>query len=185
MKELIEIAQHGDRKALRKLLMMHRALIEAVVRRFAWDDTAREDVMQNICMKVAGSIVEFTGTCRFSTWIYRIAANQCIDSNRRHARDRKKNEPVQQVGEIFPDLNAADGLSSVIDKESRTTVLDAVAKLPEGMRVACELYYLQQKSGEEAAEKLQVSIPAFFVRLSAARVRLKKELLKKGFKYDE
>jgi DNA-directed RNA polymerase specialized sigma24 family protein len=50
--------------------------------------------------------------------------------------------------------------------------------------MACELYYLQQKSGEEAAENLQISLPAFFVRLSAARVRLKKELLKKGFEYD-
>jgi RNA polymerase sigma-70 factor (ECF subfamily) len=184
MKELIEIAQHGDRKALRKLLMMHRALIEAVVRRFAWDYTAREDVMQNICMKVAGSIAEFNAACRFSTWIYRIAVNECIDSNRRHVRDRKKFEPLQQAGEIFPDLNAGDGLSSTLDKESRSEVLDAVAKLPEGMRMACELYYLQQKSGEEAAENLQISLPAFFVRLSAARVRLKKELLKKGFEYD-
>lgn len=185
MEKLIEIAQHGDRKALRKLLMMHRSLIEAVVHRFAWDDLAREDVMQNICMKVAGSIGEFTAACRFSTWIYRIAVNECIDSNRRHVRDRKKYEPLQQAGEIFPDLNAADGLSSTLDKESHRAVHDAIANLPEGMRVACELYYLQQQSGEEAAEKLQISVPAFFVRLSAARVRMKKELFKRGFKYDD
>ncbi len=170
MEKLIKMAQHGDRMALRKILMMHRSLIEAVVRRFAWDDSVREDVMQNICLKVVGSIGEFTGACRFSTWIYRIAVNESIDSNRRHVRDREKFEPLKQFGEIFPDLNASDGLSNIIDKESRILIIDAIAKLPEGMRVACQLYYLQQQSGEEAAEKLKISIPAFFVRLSAARV---------------
>ncbi len=179
MKELIENAKNGDRKALRELLLLHRTLIESVVRRFAWDESSREDIMQNICIKVVESIGEFAGTCRFSTWIYRIAVNECIDSNRKLARYRMKFEPVGKAGEIFPDLNASDGLSSVNDKENRKTVINVVARLPEGMRMACELYYLQQHSGEEAAAKLQISVPAFFMRLSAARERLKKELSKK------
>jgi len=183
MREQIEKAKLGDRLALRELLLMHRTLIESVVRRFTWDASGMEDVMQNVCVKVVGSIGAFTGTCRFSTWIYRIAVNECTDANRRHVRHRMKFEPVERAGDVFPDLNAADGLAGTLDEENRTAVLDAVSQLPEGMRLACELYYLHQQTGEEAAATLQISVPAFFVRLGAARERLKKELSKKGLGY--
>lgn len=183
MKELIINAQLGDRKALRELLVLHRPLIESVVHRFAWDGSVKEDIMQNVCIKVISSIMTFSGGCRFSTWVYRIVVNECIDANRKLVRYRMKFQPVEQVGNIFADLNAPDGLSGSIGQECRSAVIDAVSRLPEGMRVACELYYLQQQTGEEAAAKLQISVPAFFVRLSAARERLKKELLKKGLEY--
>jgi RNA polymerase sigma-70 factor, ECF subfamily len=180
MKQLIERAKNGDRHSLRELLLMHRHLIESVVRKFTWEVSGREDVVQNVFIKTMTSIKDFSGTCRFSTWIYRVAVNECVDANRRYARKEMRHEGCGSEMDMFPDLNAGDGLASAIGKETDAAVREAVATLPDGMRNAFELFYLQEMTGGEAAENLHITVAAFFVRLSAARERLKKELVKKG-----
>ena len=89
-KTLIESAQRGDRQSLRELLLEYRTLIESTVRRFVWDASGMEDVMQNVCVRVVSAIGSFSGACLFSTWLYRITVNECIDANRRHVRKKKK-----------------------------------------------------------------------------------------------
>jgi len=159
---------------------MHRTLIESVIRRFTWSAENLEDVMQNVFVKTIASIGGFDGKCRFSTWLYRVAVNECVDDNRRHLRKEKRFEPVEGGMDIFPDITSTDGLSDTISAEVISLLTSLITALPEGMRAACELYYMHQQTGEEAAATLQISVPAFFVRLSAARERLKKEMVKKG-----
>lgn len=83
--------------------------------------------------------------------------------------------------DIFPDPDAPDGFSNVDRKEIAVALRHSLKVLPDGMRSAYSLFYLEQLTGCEAAEMLGITLQAFFVRLSAARARLRQELVRKGF----
>lgn len=165
--------------------MTHQQLIQSVVRRYALDKAEHEDVLQNICKKVIFSIGTYTETARFPTWLYRLAMNECMDANRSYYRRRCKNETYGVKTDLFPDLNAADGLTDTLSGEVQETLKDVIVNLPEGMRTAIEFFYKEELTGNEAAEKLGISSQAFFVRLSAAREKIRQELFKKGVYHEK
>lgn len=180
MEKLIQKAQQGNREAMRSILVTYRQLIEGVVMKFVWNKESSDDAIQNVCLKVIRGIGTFEGNCRLSTWLYRIAVNECMQINRQKTRGEKMTLSGEADMDIFPAPDAPDGFTS-IDRSEMTTVLgDCMKQLPDGMRKACELYYVDQRSGSEAAGKLNITTEAFFVRLSAARARLRRELVRKG-----
>ncbi len=163
-----------------ELLLKHRGLVQAVVARFLWDRTAWEDVVQNIFTKVVGSMCEFSGRCRFSTWLYRIAVNECMEANRRHMRWARRMDGKESSVDVFADPNAPDGLTETIREEIHSAVRETISRLPDAMRRAFELFYARQYTGAEAARELDITVQAFFVRLSAARNKVKQELQSRG-----
>lgn len=180
MDRQLQLARRGDKNALRALLVQHRGLLERVVTRYLWNKKNWEDTMQNIFIKVITSIDCFNGDCLITTWLYRVAVNTCVEANRKQIRYTHHTRPMTDCDELFPDTNAEDGLTSLLHGEVRAALYEAVATLPEGMRVAFDLFYKKQYSGVEAAEQLGITVPAFFVRLSAARSRLKVAMSKRG-----
>jgi RNA polymerase sigma-70 factor (ECF subfamily) len=121
----------------------------------------------------------FKGTCRFSTWLYRIALNECMETNTRQSR----NTPLQiDSPELFGDPNARDGLAALSDAELRTAIHEAVRPLPLDQRTAFCLYYFEGYSGREAADAMKISEPNFFMKLKAARDKVKKSLLAQGWR---
>lgn len=179
MERLIRRARRGDRGALRELLFAQGTLVEAVVARFLWDAGTSEDVIQNVMLRATRTIGTFSGTCRFSTWLYRLVVNECMEANRRSARWRGRIDRGRDTA-IFADLNAPDGLAEAIRREQHTVLRGYVAELPKGMREAFELYYGEGCSGAEAARRLGITVQALFVRLSDARSRLKRKLIERG-----
>jgi len=180
MEKLIKKAQQGDREAMRSIMITYRQLIEAAVRKSVWNRECADDAIQNVCLKVIRSIGSFKGSCRFSTWLYRVAVNECMQMNRLSMRGRRITG--EECGmDIFPDPDAPDGFRNVDRKEIMTALSHCIKVLPDGMRSAYSLFYVEQFTGCEAAEKLGITLQAFFVRLSAARSRLRQELVKKGF----
>jgi len=180
MDTLIQRAQCGDRRAVRELLMTHRNLVESVVRRFLWDKGMWEDVVQSAMLRVVDSINDFAGKCRFSTWLYRIVVNECIEANRRSSRQKTRIDGAYDTIEIFADQNAPDGLAETIRLEQNLAVREAVSRLPVGMKQAFELFYGKGYAGAEVAKELAITEKALFVRLSDARKKLKQELIDRG-----
>ena len=180
MERLIQQAKKSNRYAIHDLLMEHRTLLMSVVHRFLWNPGEWEDVMQTICMKTAKAIGQFNGTCLFSTWVYRIAVNECMEANRRYRRTEAVTVSFPKGMDIFPSLNAPDGLRDTINNEIRNLIHKAASELPDGLREAYDLFYNRQCTGVEAAAILNISREAFFVRLSDARNRLKQKLQTSG-----
>jgi RNA polymerase sigma-70 factor, ECF subfamily len=180
MDKLIKKAQQGNREAMRSILLAYRQLIEGVVMKFIWNREFSEDAIQNVCLKVIRGIGTYEGNCRLSTWLYRISVNECMQFNRLKTRGKKMTAFVETDMDVFPDPDAPDGFTSVDRREMATVLGECMEHLPDGMRKACELYYVDQRSGSEAAGKLNITTEAFFVRLSAARARLRRELIRKG-----
>lgn len=179
MQKQLEQAVRGDAQALAEVLMDHRHIVAAVVGRLLWDQSRSRDVVQNVFAKAVQGLSEFKGTCRFSTWLYRIAVNETTEQNRRHARERLFMRMPE--GAVFADPNAADGFSACSDAELRRDIRDATDGLPTELREAFELFYVKGHSGKQAAQISGITEAGFFMRLKRARDSVRDFLRKQGW----
>ena len=164
---LVQAAQNGDRRALDRLLRDQQERIHAVCRRITGNDADALDATQDAMMAVVRGLPRFDGRARFSTWVYRVATNTCLDELR-----RRKRRPVvglpEHDGEVL-DI-PSDGEMAVDDGVATRLEVDAaLAELPEEFRAAVVLRDLCQLDYAEISEVLD--IPAGTVRSRIARGR--------------
>jgi RNA polymerase sigma-70 factor (ECF subfamily) len=178
---IIQAARNGDKKALTSLLIDHRNLIASVVCRCVYDEESRRDVVQDIVYKVIKQFNSYNGSCKFSTWLYRIAMNEAIDFNRSKLRSKKRYTTIESQSDIFQDLNAIDGLDAYTKKEISTAINETVNNLPLDQKTAFTLFYFCGYKGKDASEVLKISEENFFMKLKAARDKVRKALLAKGW----
>ena len=88
---LVKAAQAGDRAALDALLRRHHDRIYALCRRMTGNDADALDATQEALIAVVRGVARFDGRAAFSTWVYRVATNACLDELRRRGR---RPEPV-------------------------------------------------------------------------------------------
>ena len=164
---LIAAAQAGDQRALDRLLRDHQSRIYAVCRRIAGNDADALDATQEALIAVVRGLPRFDGRSRFSTWVYRVATNACLDELRRRRRRPVVGLPEHDGLPIErPDATTPDPADAVAD---RLLIDEALADLPEDFRAAVVLRDLCQLDYAEIAEVL--SIPPGTVRSRIARGR--------------
>jgi RNA polymerase sigma-70 factor (ECF subfamily) len=177
----IDAARNGDPRAISDLLMRHRGIVAAVVARFIDGAEPRRDVVQNVFMKAVRAIAGFNGHCRFSTWLYRIAVNECVDARRKAVRSRAQQVPASHGPDLFRDLNAPDGLQHTSDSELRRDIQAAVGALPLDRKTAFSLFYFGGYSGREASNAMRITEGNFFMKLKQARDAVREALMKAGW----
>ncbi|HEX2575075.1 MAG TPA: sigma-70 family RNA polymerase sigma factor [Aquihabitans sp.] len=166
-RDLVAAAQAGDRRALDRLLRDHQARIHAVCRRITGNDADALDATQEALIAVVRGLPRFDGRARFSTWVYRIATNACLDELRRRQRRPRTGLPEHDGAPVDP-VDARG--SAVDDRVADALAVDAaLAALPEEFRVAVVLRDVCQLDYAEIAEVLD--IPAGTVRSRIARGR--------------
>ena len=160
--ELVTAARAGDRAALEQLLRRHQDRIHAVARRIMADPTDALDAAQEAMISIVRGLPAFDGRSAFSTWIYRITTNACLDELRRRRRRPTDALPEQeQADPRSPDL--AEGIAD------RLVLDDALADLPIEFRAAVVLRDVCRLDYAEIAEVLE--IPPGTVRSRIARGR--------------
>jgi RNA polymerase sigma factor (sigma-70 family) len=179
--DLIQKARSGDRPALTRLLLDYRVLVAAVVARFITDSEQRKDVIQNIFVKVISHIGRFEGMCRFSTWLYRLSINECIEHGRKIFRDKRQGETLLRNCTGFIALNAPDALASTSSSELHGALSAICSTLPLDQKTAFSLFYFGSYTGREGAEAMNISEANFFMKLKAARDTVKQKLTEKGW----
>lgn len=164
---LIHAAQAGDRRALDSLLRRHEARIYAVCRRMAGNDADALDATQEALIAVVRGLPRFDHRSAFSTWVYRVATNACLDELRRRSR--------RPLTGLDPDLAEATGAvradEPLLDASSadRLDLDDALRSLPLEFRAAV---VLRDQLGLDYAEIAEVlDIPPGTVRSRIARGR--------------
>jgi RNA polymerase sigma-70 factor (ECF subfamily) len=84
---VIEACQQGDREAFRLLFETYKDRVFSIaVYSFAGDEAAANDVTQQTFLKLLAAIKQFRGDSEFTTWLYRMVVNACIDEQRRRKR---------------------------------------------------------------------------------------------------
>lgn len=166
----IAAAQAGDQRALDRLLRDHQGAIHAVCRRIAGNDADALDATQEALIAVVRGLPRFDGRARFSTWVYRIATNACLDELRRRNRRPLVGLPEHDGAPV----EVADhGPSPVADRVADGLAVDeALATLPEDFRAAVVLRDICELDYAEIAEVLDIAPGTVRSRIARGRGQL-------------
>jgi len=157
----------GDRRAFDEIVIRHGPFALRVAARLIPDARAAEDVVQEALVRAWSRAKHFDESrARFTTWLYRIVVNLCIDHKRRFQPD-----PMPE------DFDPADPAASAVERlevvESDAVLVRELAKLPPRQRAAMTLIYDEGLSGAEAAQILGLSAKAVERLLARARAFLR------------
>ena len=164
--ELLQAIAGGDRSAFDRLSRRHLDRAYGVALRMTGSRADADDVVQDVFLRLWQRPDAWRpGQALFSTWLYRVVVNRCLDLKR-----RPKGADLDSVEEPQdPDANAED---SLLDAERSRALDSAVNQLPERQRAAIVLTYTAGLRNAEAASAMDISVKAF----EALLVRAKREL---------
>ena len=127
-------------------------------------------------LKIWRSLDSYRGDCAFETWVYRIAANCCLDAMRKAKRDRSESiEPLREAGFDPPDPEPGTE-EKVIAADRRQRLREGIAQLPEDQREALVMTQLEKIPYEEAAGLLGTTEGTVKSRVNRAKARLREIL---------
>ena len=173
---LLRRAQNGDPEAFGRLMEPLEQLVWRVCWHYTGNREAAEDCGQEAMIRIWRNLANYRGECALESWVYRIAANCCMDWLRKKKRDRSVSvEPLREQG--FDPADTSPGTAEqVVAKDERQRLREAISLLPDEQREALILTQLEKVPYEEAARALGVSEGTIKSRVNRAKTRLK-ELL--------
>ena len=180
---LIRRAQRGDADAFEQLLLEHQKNVYNLCYRMAGNPDDAMDLSQETFLRAWRCLDQYQFVSAFSTWLYRLCSNICIDFLRRRRRH-------QTVPLTFEDADGEEQTYAVPDaqplpeeqvelKLTRETLAAAMAQLLPEHRAVLQLRVVNEMSYEQIADVLDIQIGTVKSRLSRARNQLKK-ILERG-----
>ena len=168
--ELVTRSQTGDPAAFEELVRQHQRMIHALTFRMTGSLADAEDLAQETFLRAYEQVGTFRGTAKFSTWLYRIAMNTCL--NWRQSEARRFQLHVQCANEIVP--SHLHGENPAAKNGASESVQAALLKLPARQRAAIVLTIYDGLNHAEAAQVLGCSETTVSWRVFAARQKLKR-----------
>jgi RNA polymerase sigma-70 factor (ECF subfamily) len=166
--QLVAKAQSGDECAFEQLVRAHQRYVFNLAYRVLGDRSEAEDVTQETFVRAWRGLPSFRAECRFTTWLYRIARNVCLNRLPRLEAELRQTEELGQ-----PVACPDPGPDEVLDARERQALLhDALAKLPEKYRLVLTLRYLQGFSYAEIADVLNLPLGTVKTHLHRGREAL-------------
>ncbi|WP_179137900.1 sigma-70 family RNA polymerase sigma factor [Candidatus Entotheonella palauensis] len=175
----IDQAKAGDSSAYRMLVERHQdAIARLVSRLLGADHPGIDDVIQDVFVRAYFALDRFRGQAAFRTWLTRIAVNRCRDEQRRTQRRWTLTRTLAQQAALEQETAVepqGDGLEETPDAIGQH-VQNAVASLPEKLRVVVTLKDLEGYSYEEVSRILECKLGTVKSRHARAREQLRRRL---------
>lgn len=169
--KLLSWSADGDRRAFDEIVTRHGPFALRVALRLVPDPPTAEEVVQEAMVRAWSQASRFDpDRARFTTWLYRIVVNLCIDQRRRLRPD-----PMPDDFDTMDPVAGADEMMQA--NERRAALVGALKELPVTQRAAMTLVYDEGLSGAEAARVLGVSAKAVERLLARARTYLRERLV--------
>jgi RNA polymerase sigma-70 factor, ECF subfamily len=169
-------SRNGDHAAFSTLIEAHQQMIHSLTYRMTGSLADAKDLAQETFIRAYQQLDSFNGTAKFSSWLYRIAVNTCLDWRRRETRRTQLHVNWSEARTSEP---ATAETNNELDDLSRE-VQAALMKLPDKQRAAILLTVYGGHNHAEAAKILGCSETTVSWRIFSARRKLKKYLSKKG-----
>ncbi|MGH7771942.1 MAG: RNA polymerase sigma factor [Candidatus Binatia bacterium] len=168
-KDLIHKIQGGDQSSFNQLVVKYRNRVMGVATRMLGDPAEAEDLAQDVFVKVYHALGGFKGEALFSTWLYRITANSCLNHRRRRKREDQVTGGVDDPEPIFAD-GGANPHALLERKELKSFLERAIRALPEEQRMVLILRDIEGLSYEEIAGSLGLELGTVRSRLHRGRL---------------
>lgn len=182
---LIQRALEGDQQAFKDILNKYKGPVFNLIIRMVKNKEEAEDLVQEAFIKAFNSLASFNMEYAFSTWLYKIAINNCIDHFRKQklklcSLDKPLESKNGELKREFPDVTfAAD--RELLDSEKTDLIQKAIDSLPEKYRLSIVYRHQDEKSYEEIAQLMDIPLGTVKARIFRAREMLKKKLKKQLF----
>lgn len=183
-KALIARTVDGDHEAFGQLVETYEKQVYNLCLRMCGNPEDAHDLAQEAFIKAWRGLRFYKSEAAFSTWLYRLTSNVCIDFLRRQKRRPTVSLTVREDGEESTELEVEDIQSQpeeqVLHNEVRTEIAKAMDQLEDEFRMILTLRVIDELSYEEIAEIMDLKIGTVKSRLARARLKLKKILLQSG-----
>jgi RNA polymerase sigma-70 factor (ECF subfamily) len=157
--EEIKILLQGEDTAQRGFSIAVREYSEQLywqIRRMVTDHDDANDVLQNTFLKAWTNLSSFRGEAKFSTWLYRIAINECFS----FLNKRKSDNLVSMDADDSYEAQTLEGEAYFDGEEAQQILQDAVESLPPKQRIVFVMKYFEERKYEEMSELLGTSVGA-------------------------
>jgi RNA polymerase sigma-70 factor (ECF subfamily) len=168
-RDAIAACQRGEREAFDRLVQRYQRDVYRLCYRYVNNHPDASDMAQEVFLKAYRAIGSFRGDSSFSTWLYRIAVNTCL--NFRAAR----RPPTAELTDSVPD-RAESAAERLEHEEQARRVREAVSSLPEKQRATVILKIYHDLTHEEVAEIVGATVGTVKANLFHALGNLRKRL---------
>ncbi|WP_028558979.1 RNA polymerase sigma factor SigW [Paenibacillus pinihumi] len=177
---LARLSLKGDQQAFAEIVGLYQEKLYHMAYRMLGNRQEAEDVVQEAFLRVHNNLDRYDEKLKFSTWIYRIATNLCIDRLR-------KRKPSYSLDAQPTDHDGLDGYSmipsdnrtpesEVLLSETQQIIHQAMATLPVKYKTVMVLRYLQEMSLQEIGDVLGMPVTTVKTRVHRGREFLRKKL---------
>ena len=179
-KQLVDKAKAGDSAAFEQLVLLHQKVVYNYCLRMCGNREDALDLSQDAFLKAYKSLAFFKGESSFSTWMYRLTVNVCIDFLRSRKRHKSVSLTVENDDgekEVLPIPDERESIEKHVErKELRAAIERGINMLSEAHRQVLVLREINGCSYAEISEILDINEGTVKSRISRARIELAKYL---------
>ncbi len=185
--ELIDRAIRGEQNAYDKLMKKYYNLVHNLIFRMIYNKEDVEDLAQEAFIKAFNSLDKFDRQFAFSTWLYKIASNNCIDYLRKKklntiSIDKEIDSEDDDLRFEIPDVEFKPD-RSIIEEERKALLEEAIASLPVKYRTVILMRHRDEKEYEEISKELKLPLGTVKAHIFRGRELLNKYLKDKIIHY--
>lgn len=179
---LVQRAQAGDRDALSALVQSQQTYVYSIAMSLMHNPADAADMTQEAFVRLLRSLGTYRGETKFTTWLYRLVTNICLDGLRRRGRSVESlDEPVttqagddaQTAGERLADNDRWTHPEQEVElRESAIEVRAALDRLPTPQRLALTLHYFREMRYEDIADTMGLPLNTVKSHIRRGKERL-------------
>ncbi|MFQ6092596.1 MAG: RNA polymerase sigma factor [bacterium] len=181
--ELVERCRQNDRDAFSVLVDRHKRMVLGYAYRMVGDEQEAEDIAQDVFLRVYQALPRFRGESKFTTWLYKIVSNVCLNRLRK-VRPETLSIEANDEEQNFSPLRLADRgntpETNFERKRFRERIRTLVSSLPPQYSAVITLRHLQDMAYDEIASTLDLPLGTVKTHLFRAKERLKEILEQDG-----
>ncbi|MGC9367181.1 MAG: RNA polymerase sigma factor [bacterium] len=187
-KELVEKVINGDQDAIKQLIEDYQRLVASIVWKMTYNEFDREDLCQEIMIKVYKNISKFRFQSKLSTWIGRISYNHCYN----FLNKKKRMINFNALDHLDPDLighsifvdDCKNSGKEIVEDNIEQILLKCLDKLPPVYKLIINLYHFENLSYNEIAEITDMPMGTVKSYLYRGREKLK-DILQSNYSREE
>src|SRR5438094_5253941 len=179
---LVQRAQAGDRDALSALVQSQQTYVYSIAMSLMHNPADAADMTQEAFIRLLRSLGTYRAETKFTTWLYRLVTNICLDGLRRRGRpvesldepaSTQSGDDARTAGERLADSDRwTQPEEELAIRESATEVRQALAHLPTAQRLALTLYYFDDMRYEDIAEAMGLPLNTVKSHIRRGKERL-------------